>query len=87
MTSHLSHGEDGITMTIKFKAKMKYLLIILALLAGVWLMPQPAPYRLEVAPGGMERIEARLKWHGVESAVCDQKGCWFVDKKGRFCRL
>lgn len=54
------------------------LLAILAILAVVWWMPEPEPYRLTVAPGGMERIAAKLKYHGVKSAVCDPSGCFFV---------
>ncbi len=66
---------------------MKYFLVILVILAVIWLIPQPGPYRLEVAPGGMERIEARMKWHGVKSAVCDPSGCFFINLKGEKCRL
>ncbi len=65
---------------------MKYLLAILALLAVVWMMPQPASYRLEVAPGGEKRIAERMRHHGTERAVCDQKGCWF-ERDGKRVKL
>jgi hypothetical protein len=64
---------------------MKYLLITLAFLLW-WLQPAPVPYRLEIAPGGMERIEARKKYHGVKSAVCGIDGCWF-ERDGKKIRL
>jgi hypothetical protein len=69
-------------------AAMKYLLAIMAIIAVVWLMPQPAPYRLEVAPGGMERIAKRIKAKGAIRPWCEQTGIiYFYDKKGRVYRL
>ncbi len=65
---------------------MKYLLAILALFVVVWLMPQPTPYRLEIAPGGEKRIAERMRYHGVKSAVCDQSACWFL-RNGKRIKL
>ncbi len=71
---------------------MKPLLLAIAILYALvaWLVLRPAPEppaKPVWSVGERQHVEKRLKWHGINGAIRDEKGWYFINGKGERCRL
>lgn len=65
----------------------KLLLIPIALLLVVEISEPPQVQRKEWTVEEKTWVKSRMKYHGIERCVKDEKGYYFIDKKNKRCKL